>query len=108
MKGAPRNSRPAADPLYNSSVGKALALLESFGGERRALNLAELAVAGAMTTSSAQRCTHTLARLGYLRRDARNRRWTLTARTLSLSHAYLSGHPLIEHATTHLIDLNQA
>ena len=25
-----------------------------------------------------------------------------------MAHAYLSGHPLIEQATTHLIDLNQA
>src|SRR5579862_4458149 len=103
-----RKPSPARDPLFNSSVGKALALLETFGGERRALNLAELAARGRMTISSAQRCTHTLARLGYLKRDARLKRWVLTPRTLSLSHAYLSGHALIEHATRHLIDLNQA
>jgi IclR family transcriptional regulator, pca regulon regulatory protein len=103
-----RKPPPARDPLFNSSVGKALALLETFGGELRALNLAELAAHGGMTTSSAQRCTHTLARLGYLKRDARLKRWVLTPRTLSLSHAYLAGHALIEHATRHLIDLNQA
>ena len=38
----PRSVR-ARDPLFNSSVEKALAILESFGGERRALSLAELA-----------------------------------------------------------------
>jgi IclR family transcriptional regulator, pca regulon regulatory protein len=103
-----RKPSPARDPLFNSSVGKALALLETFGGELRALNLAELAAHGGMTTSSAQRCTHTLARLGYLKRDARLKRWVLTPRTLSLSHAYLSGHALIERATRHLINLNQA
>jgi DNA-binding IclR family transcriptional regulator len=108
MKRTPRKPPPARDPLFNSSVGKALALLETFGGERRALNLAELAASGGMTTSSAQRCTHTLARLGYLKRDARVKRWVLTPRTLSLSHAYLAGHALIEQATRHLIDLNQA
>ena len=32
----------------------------------------------------------------------------LTPRPLALAHAYLSGHALLEHATTHLIDLNQA
>jgi IclR family transcriptional regulator, pca regulon regulatory protein len=105
MKRTPR--KPARDPLFNSSVGKALALLETFGGERRALNLTELAARARMTTSSAQRCTHTLARLGYLRRDPRVKRWVLTPRTLSLSHAYLAGHTLMEQATTHLIDLNQ-
>ncbi|HYM27785.1 MAG TPA: helix-turn-helix domain-containing protein, partial [Steroidobacteraceae bacterium] len=98
----------ARDPLFNSSVEKALAVLETFGGERRALSLAELAAGAGMSTSSAQRCTHTLVHLGYLRRDARMKRWVLTPRTLALSHAYLSGHALLEQATTHLIDLNQA
>src|SRR6202163_1195423 len=110
MKRTPRKPRPvpARDPLFNSSVQKALALLETFGGERRALSLAELAAGVGMTTSSAQRCTHTLVRLGFLGRDVRARRWVLTPRALSLAHAYLSGHALLEQATTHLIDLNQA
>ena len=96
------------DPLFNSSVQKALAMLETFGGERRTLSLAELALAAGMSTSSAQRCIHTLVRLGYLRRDARLRRWVLTPRALSLTEAYLSGHALLDHAITHLIELNQA
>lgn len=108
-----RPSRPepplrARDPLFNRSVQKALAMLETFGGERRTLSLAELAAAAGMTISSAQRCIHTLVRLGYLRRDARLRRWVLTPRALSLTEAYLSGHALLEHATAHLIELNQA
>jgi IclR family transcriptional regulator, pca regulon regulatory protein len=109
MKRAPRKSRPAdRDPLFNQSVEKALAILESFGGERRAMNLSEIAEAVGMTKSSAQRCTHTLERLGYLRRDLRVRRWVLTPRALSMGHAYLTVHSLIEQVTTHLVDLNQA
>jgi IclR family transcriptional regulator, pca regulon regulatory protein len=110
MKRLPRKPRAARvrDPLFNSSVQKALAILESFGAERRVLSLTELAASAGMTTSSAQRCTHTLVQLGYLRRDARLKRWVLTPRALSLSEAYLSGHALLEQATTHLIDLNQA
>lgn len=110
MKRAQRKARngETRDPLFNQSVEKALAILEVFGGERRAMNLAEIAVAVGMTKSSAQRCTHTLERLGYLRRDPRVKRWVLTPRSLSIAHAYLSGYPLIEQATTHLIDLNQA
>jgi len=96
------------DPLFNQSVEKAFAILEAFGGERRALNLSEVAAAVGMTKSSAQRCTHTLERLGYLRRDPHVRRWVLTPQSLTMAHAYLSGHQLIEQATTHLIDLNQA
>jgi IclR family transcriptional regulator, pca regulon regulatory protein len=98
----------ARDPLFNRSVEKALAILEAFGGERRALSLAELAASVGVTTSSAQRCVHTLVRLGFLRRDPLAKRWVLTARALALAHAYLAGHALLEQATTHLIDLNQA
>jgi IclR family transcriptional regulator, pca regulon regulatory protein len=109
MKRPPR-LRPvrARDPLFNSSVEKALAILEAFNGERRSLSLAELAASAGVTTSSAQRCTHTLVRLGYLKRHPLLRRWVLTPRALALAEAYLSGHALLEQATTHLIDLNQA
>ena len=98
----------ARDPLFNRSVEKALAILEAFGGERRAMSLAELAASVGMTTSSAQRCVHTLVRLGFLRRDPGVKRWVLTTRPLAFAHAYLAGHALLEQATTHLIDLNQA
>jgi len=103
--------RPAVeknDPLYNQTVEKALAILEAFGEQGRALNLGEIAAATAMTKSSAQRCTHTLERLGYLKRDLHLKRWVLSPRSLSIANAYLTGHPLIEQATTHLVDLNQA
>ena len=82
MKRAPRKPRASQDrdPLFNQSVEKAFTILEAFGGERRAMNLGEIATAAGMTKSSAQRCTHTLERLGYLRRDLRVRRWVLTPR----------------------------
>jgi len=110
MKRTPRKPEQARarDPLFNRSVEKALAILEAFGGERRALSLAELAASVGMTLSSAQRCVHTLVRLGFLRRDAGMKRWVLTPRPLALAHAYLAGHALLEQATTHLVDLNQA
>jgi IclR family pca regulon transcriptional regulator len=109
-KRAPRKPRSidARDPLFNQSVQKAFAILDAFGGERRALNLGEIASTVGMTKSSAQRCTHTLERLGLLTRDARFKRWVLTPRCLNMANAYLSGYPLVEQATTHLIQLNQA
>jgi IclR family transcriptional regulator, pca regulon regulatory protein len=105
-----RASRPPHknDPLYNQTVEKALAILEAFGEKGRALNLNEIAAGTAMTKSSAQRCTHTLERLGYLKRDLHLKRWVLSPRALALANAYLTGHPLLEQATTHLVDLNQA
>src|SRR5246127_4316840 len=110
MKRTPRKPRSTQDrdPLFNQSGEKAFAILEAFGGDRRALNLSEVATAVGMTKSSAQRCTHTLERLGYLRQDVRVKGWVLTPRSLGIAHAYLSGYPLIELATAHLIDLNQA
>ena len=70
--------------------------------------MAELASSLGMTPSSAQRCTHTLVRLGFLRRDPLLRRWVLTPRTLNFANAYLAGHGLLEQATPHLVELNQA
>jgi IclR family transcriptional regulator, pca regulon regulatory protein len=96
------------DPLFNQSVEKAFAVLAAFSAERRVLGLAQIASAACMTTSSAQRCVHTLVQLGYLRRDERLRGWGLTPRTLGLGFPYLAGHPVIEQATPHLVDLNQA
>jgi IclR family transcriptional regulator, pca regulon regulatory protein len=98
----------APDPLFNQTVQKALAILEVFDSEKTALNLTEIGAAVGMTKSSAQRCTHTLERLGYLKRDPSVKRWVLTPRTLGIAHAYLTGHLLIEQATQPLVDLNQA
>lgn len=101
--------RPALhDPLFNDSVQKALAVLEAFGRGRRVLKLAETAEAAAITKASAQRCIHTLEVLGYLQRDSRSTGWMLTPRALGFARAYLSGYRLIEQATRHLVDLNQA
>jgi hypothetical protein len=51
MKRTPRKPRTAQDrdPLFNQSVEKAFLILEAFGGERRALNLSEVAAAVGMT-----------------------------------------------------------
>ena len=109
----PHRARPSApavaDVLFNQSVEKAFAVLQAFAAaDSRALGLAAIATAAHMTPSSAQRSLHTLVRLGYLRRDARLHGWVLTPRTLDVGYPYLAGHPVIEQATPHLIDLNQA
>jgi DNA-binding IclR family transcriptional regulator len=92
----------------NQSVEKALAVLLAFGGERRALNLMEIAKAAGITKSSAQRFTNTLVQLGYLHRDVHAKRWVLSPRALGVGHACLSGQNLIEGATAHLLELNLA
>lgn len=98
---------PSVFPL-NQSVEKALAMLHAFAGERRALSLVEIAAAAGISKSSAQRFANTLQQLGYLQRDTHAERWVLSPRVLTIGHAYLSGHTLIETATTHLRELNVA
>ena len=102
------NSNPRSALPLNQSVEKALAVLRAFGGDRRALNLGEIAAAAGISKSSAQRVTHTLQYLGYVRRDAHAKGWVLSPRVLTIGYAYLSGHALIEGATSHLLRLNVA
>lgn len=98
----------ASDGLFNQSVEKAFAVLQAFGrADSRALGLAAIATATRLSLGSAQRSLHTLVRLGFLRRDSRQHGWVLTPRTLDVGYPYLAGHPVIEQATPHLIDLNQ-
>jgi IclR family transcriptional regulator, pca regulon regulatory protein len=104
---AKSNKQESAIPL-NQSVEKALAVLRAFAGDRRGLNLEEIADAAGITKSSAQRITHTLQHLGYVRRDTHAKRWVLTPHVLTIGYAYLSGHALIEGATSHLLELNVA
>ncbi len=109
LRASPSAAAATGDTLFNQSVEKAFAVLQAFAAaDSRALGLAEIAAATHMTPSSAQRSLHTLVRLGYLRRDARLHGWALTPRTLDVGYPYLAGHPVIEQATPHLIDLNQA
>jgi IclR family transcriptional regulator, pca regulon regulatory protein len=102
---AKNSNQSSAIPL-NQSVAKALAVVRAFGGDRRALNLEEIAAAAGITKSSAQRMIHTLQHLGYVRRDTHAKRWVLSPRVLTIGYAYLSGHALIEGATSHLLGLN--
>jgi IclR family pca regulon transcriptional regulator len=98
----------SGDPLFNQSVEKAFAVLETFSAEHRVQGLAEIAAAAKLTSGSAQRCVHTLVQLGYLRRVARLHGWALTAKTLAIGYPYLAGHAVLEQATIHLADLNHA
>jgi IclR family transcriptional regulator, pca regulon regulatory protein len=100
--------RQAGTLPLNQSVEKALAVLRAFGGKRRALTLGDIAAAAEITKSSAQRISHTLQYLGLVKRDVHARGWVLSPRVLTIGYAYLSGHALIEGATSHLLGLNTA
>jgi DNA-binding IclR family transcriptional regulator len=71
------------------------------------LSLSDLAKQTKMTLPSIQRLTHTLTRLGYLARDAKSKRFSLTPRTLNIGFRYLVASPLLDRAAPYLAELNR-
>jgi DNA-binding IclR family transcriptional regulator len=95
------------DGLFVNSVEKAFRVLGAFGAAR-SMGLSEIAEASGLDRSAAQRFTHTLERLGYLRKDPRTRHYELTVRTLDLGYRYIRSSALVERAAPYLLDLSRA
>lgn len=96
------------DPrLFVQAVEKALRVLEVFGTHPRPLSLSEIAAAAGMDRSGAQRLVYTLRRLGYLEADEHGRGVTPGLRLLDRAHDFLRMHPLVQRATTPLMDLRR-
>jgi len=92
--------------LFNQSVEKAFAVLRSFGHERRAMTLPQIADAAEINKSSAQRFAYTLEAMGYLRRETGTRRYVMTPKVLELGFGYIHSDPLLDHANPYLLELN--
>ncbi len=73
---------------------KGLAVLSCFGQGHERLTIASAARLAGLDRATARRCLITLERLGYATFDGRC--YALTARVLSLGHAYLASTPLPE------------
>lgn len=98
----------ADDGLFVNSVEKAFRVLGVFGNGQRSMGLSEIAAASGLDRSAAQRFTHTLERIGYLRKDPRTRHYELTVRTLDLGHRYIRSSAIVERAAPYLLDLSRA
>ena len=92
--------------LFVSSFEKGLRVLAAFGRDRPSMGLRDLSAATGLDQSSVQRFAFTMHALGYLRKDAQTRRYSLTPRVLDLGFAYLHANALIESATPLLYDAN--
>lgn len=97
----------AESPLFNNSLEKGLAVIRSFSAIRPDMNLPEIADAAGITKSAAQRFTFTLEALGYLKKDPKSKRYSLTPRSLDLGFGYLQANWLIDHSNSFLLDLNR-
>lgn len=95
------------DPLLVRSVGKAFALLGAFDARNPSLNLTQLATATGLDRSATQRFAHTLEALGYLRKDLRSKRYTLSVRALDLASRFMRTDPLVAVARPYLLHLSQ-
>jgi DNA-binding IclR family transcriptional regulator len=87
-----------AEPLMVNSVAKAFKVLHVFDKGHGSLTLSQIAQLTGMDVSTAQRFTHTLTQLGYLRKDPVTRQFELTIKTLDLAYHYTRGSRLVDRA----------
>lgn len=94
---ADKNARQQ-HPQFIETLEKGIRVLEVFREGQSSLGLTELAEACEMTKSAAQRFTHTWCELGYLAKDERSRRYSLTHKALELGFLYLNASTLVSRA----------
>jgi IclR family pca regulon transcriptional regulator len=98
---------PRQSPLFVRSLEKGLKVLSAYDASHRRLGLGEVARRTGLSKSAAQRFTHTLHALGYLRQDKETRAYGLSPQVLALGFAYLRSDELVTRATPHLLDANK-
>lgn len=87
------NAASVREPYFVNGLAKGLLVIQAFGGDARALTLAEAATRTDMTRASARRILMTLEDLEFVARQG-DRHFVLTPKVLSLGYAYLSSMPL--------------
>ncbi|WP_417768076.1 IclR family transcriptional regulator [Stappia sp.] len=95
------------DPLFVRSVARAMQVLSAFHQADAPMTLTEIAAAGEMDKSAAQRFVHTLRKLGYIERDMTDRGFVPGLRLLDHSLDYLRLNPLVERATPVLQEMRR-
>ena len=93
-------------PLFVGSLEKGLRVFTAFGKANGSLRLTEIAAATGLDKSAAQRFTHTLHELGYLRKDEKTKHYSLALKVLELGFSYLYTDALVERATPYLLEAN--
>jgi IclR family transcriptional regulator, pca regulon regulatory protein len=103
----PPNSKSGRDPLMILSVEKSFRILLAFDADMPTAGLTQIARRTGLDRSTVQRFVHTLAALGYLRRDRRTRQFALGVRTLDIAHRFTTTDPLITLARPYLQHLQK-
>ncbi|SMO86522.1 IclR family transcriptional regulator [Paracoccus laeviglucosivorans] len=97
---APIDTDPeGADPrLFIRSVMKAMLVLEAFDAAEPAMGLQRLAERTGLGRSATQRFVHTLEILGYLRRDPKTLKYSLSNRAFLFVRSILSTNSALEQS----------
>lgn len=94
-------------PLFVGSLGKGLRVLSAFLDGEAHLSLSDIREMTRLDKSAAQRFAYTLTTLGYLHKDPNTRRYSLSAKMLDWSVAYMRSDHLIQVAGPHLVNLHE-
>ncbi|WP_404935165.1 IclR family transcriptional regulator [Nitratireductor sp. L15S-10] len=103
----PSTSIDESDPLFVQAIARAMQVLSTFHEAGKPLSLNEIAAAGGMGKSAAQRVVHTLRQLGYIDRDADDRGYVPGIRILDHTRDYLRMNPLVVRASPVLMELRR-
>ncbi|SMO46992.1 IclR family transcriptional regulator [Paracoccus laeviglucosivorans] len=95
------------DPLMVRAVEKAFRILGTFDAANPRQTLTQLADRTGLDRSATQRFTHTLSKLGYLRKDHRSKAYELTPKALNMAYQYTRSSPLVLRAHPYLSHLNR-
>ncbi|MBN9453326.1 MAG: IclR family transcriptional regulator [Bosea sp.] len=95
------------NPLMVRSVEKALKVLDVFVRCGHSLSLTALAAELGVDKSTAQRFSHTLERLGYLKRNPATKHFDLGIKVLDLGYGFLHANTLLNRAMPYLIHLSR-
>lgn len=96
---------PLDERLFNSSLEKAIRVLEAFASSGQGKTVQELTAATGADRSSVQRAVYTLHRLGYLSKNAETKRYVIALKAMDLSFSYLRADRIVETAMPHLANL---
>jgi len=94
--------------MFVASLAKGFQVLECFSNGRRELGITEISRLTGLEKSAANRLVSTLNKLGYLTRNPRSRRYSLSPKLLTHSFNFLNGNPVIELAMPRLVGLGDA
>ena len=107
MSNTRKNITEQDNPLHVLSVEKAFTVLNAFSQTHPKMSLTQLVNFTGMDKSSAQRFTHTLTALGYLRKDPETKQFELALKVLELGYHYVVSSSLVQLAMPYLLHLSQ-